>query len=338
MTENRTLCMVSRIPGVAGPASFQRRFAAGLQRRGHHVEYGWANAEGADAVMVIGGTRQLAQLRKQRKRGTPLVQRLNGMNWIHRQRWTGLSHFLRAELNNLLLRIVRDRADLIVYQSRFARTWWEREHGVAGATAHVVHNGVPLDRYSPDGPGSPPPHAVRMAVIEGRIGGGYEVGLRWALALAEGLEVELGKQVQVVVAGAAEPSVRAQFPEKVRWLGLLSPEEIPGLHRTSHLLFAADLHPACPNSVLEALACGNPVAAFATGAIPEILDASCGAVAPFGADPWQVQDPDIPSLVAAAVPLIENQQVFRQAARDRAEEAFSLERMVDGYLNALGWT
>ena len=337
MTEYRTLCMVSRIPGVAGPASFQRRFAEGLHRRGHRVNYGWAEAESADAVMVIGGTRQLAHLRKQRQTGIPLVQRLNGMNWIHRQRRTGLRHFLRAELNNLLLRIVRGRADLIVYQSRFAKDWWEREHGVPAAAAHVVHNGVPLDRYSPEGPESPPPDLIQMAVIEGRLGGGYEVGLRWALALAEGMEVELGGKVRVVVAGAAEPSMRARFPEKVRWLGLLPPEEIPGLHRASHLLFAADLHPACPNSVLEALACGNPVAAFATGAIPEILNDSCGAVAPYGADPWQVQEPDIESLVEAVVPLIHNQQSFRQAARDRAEAAFSLECMVDGYLDALGW-
>lgn len=330
--------MVSRIPGVAGPASFQRRFVQGLKQRSYRVEFGWPVGAAADAVMVIGGSRQLGRLRQVKRDGVPLVQRLNGMNWIHRKRRTGVLHFLRAELNNWLLRAVRSQADIVIYQSKFAREWWEREHGEAPGQAYVVHNGVPLDRYSPAGPERPPADHVQMAVIEGRFGGGYEVGLTWAQQLAQGLEATLDKPVRVAAAGAAAEPVRRRYSHQFQWLGVVPPESIPGLHRASHFLFAADLHPACPNSVLEAMACGNPVAAFATGAIPELIDSASGAVAEYGADSWQVEAPDVQALVRAALPVVQQQKSYRKAARARAERDFGLDGMVEAYLTAMGWS
>ena len=102
----RRLCLVSPIRGIAGPASFQRRLAAGLAARGYDVAYGLADRP-YDAILVSGGSRRLVALRAARSAGIPLIQRLDGINWIHRRRRTGGRHFLRAEINNLLLRATR---------------------------------------------------------------------------------------------------------------------------------------------------------------------------------------------------------------------------------------
>ncbi|MGA9531621.1 MAG: glycosyltransferase family 4 protein [Anaerolineales bacterium] len=310
--------------------------ADSLDARGINIRYGLERVEG-DALLVIGGTRSLWQLRSWQRAGVPIVQRLDGMNWIHRHTPTGLRHYLRAEFNNLLLRSVRRMADMVVYQSEFARRWWERTHGAADAVAHVVHNGVPLDVYTPLGPESRPDDRVRLAVVEGRLGGGYEVGLDWAVALAGGLERRLGRPVELVVAGEASETVRAAYPREVVWKGLLAPEDVPALHRSVHLLFSTDLHPACPNSVIEAMACGNPVVAFDTGAIPELVTNSSGAVVPYGADPWRVEPPDIDGLIEGAISVVAEQDRFRAGARVRAEQAFGVARMTDSYLSALGW-
>lgn len=332
----RDLAMAARIPGTAGPAGFQRRFARELIARGAQVRYGFP-ARGAEAVLVIGATRNLPALIRAKRRGIPIIQRLDGMNWIHRVLRTGARHFLRAEVNNWLLRMVRRLADVIVYQSEFARRWWEREAGPSAAPTWVVHNGVPLDRYTPDGPEQRPSERIQLSVIEGNLAGGYQVGLQWAVELARGLEARLDRPVDMMVAGAVSPRVRAQFNGEIRWKGLLAPAEIPALHRASHMLFAADLHPACPNSVLEAMACGNPVVAFDTGAISELVDSGAGAIVPYGTDPWRVEPPDLPALVEAAFQLAEQQDHYRRGARKRAEAAFGLQDMVDGYLQALGW-
>jgi glycosyltransferase involved in cell wall biosynthesis len=73
---------------------------------------------------------------------------------------------------------------------------------------------------------------------------------------------------------------------------------------------------------IEALACGTPVAGFARGALPEILDARTGALA--AAD-------DVAGLarrIAAA------RRLVRAECRAAAERRFSLEAMTDRYLAA----
>lgn len=72
--------------------------------------------------------------------------------------------------------------------------------------------------------------------------------------------------------------------------------------------------------VAEALACGVPVAAFSRGAIPEILDESCGVLA--------IPD-DVASLAAAGLAAL---ALDRRACRRRAERTCDAGRMVDGYL------
>ncbi|KQM13091.1 glycosyltransferase [Novosphingobium sp. Leaf2] len=71
--------------------------------------------------------------------------------------------------------------------------------------------------------------------------------------------------------------------------------------------------------VAEALACGVPVAAFARGAIPEILDDSCGVLA--------IPD-DAASLAAGGLAAV---SLNRWDCRLRAEAACDAQRMIDGY-------
>ncbi len=337
MTRRRKLGLLSRIPGFAGPAGFQRRFRAGLEARG--VEVDFEDLEKCDAVLVVGGTRRLLLLERIRRSGIPILQRLDGINWIHRFRPTGLRHYVRAELNNLLLRWARYRADGVIYQSHFVKGWWEREFGACDALAHVVHNGVPLDRFSPRGPGRPPSDRVRVALVEGHIGGGYEVGLDWGVELVRRLRARVDRNVELSVAGAVERNVKAGLDRAapVRWEGVVAPDYMPVVYRSAHLLFSADLHPACPNAVIEALACGLPVVAFATGAIPELVAEGAGVAVDYGADPWRVETPDLEGLAAAAQRVLRGQAAYRREARVRAEAGFGLDRMVDGYLEALGW-
>ena len=87
--------------------------------------------------------------------------------------------------------------------------------------------------------------------------------------------------------------------------------------------------------MIEALACGLPVLAFDTGALPELVTGDAGRVVPYGSDPWKLETPDISSLAEAAVEILSDQPCFRAAARKRAEDAFGLDRMVAAYLQAL---
>jgi len=319
--------------------SFRGKLAKGLTERGIEVSFDLADTP-YDAILVIGGTKNLAGLYRARRSGIPVVQRLDGMNWIHRKRATGLKHFLRAEYGNLILSTIRARlAHRIVYQSDFSRQWWERVYGRTRVPWQVVFNGVDLERYSPDGSGTLPKDHTRVLLMEGSFQGGYEIEVETAVQLGEQLYNIHHRKVEIMVVGRIAPTYQQEWEKKtklqLRFEGKVEAERIPELFRSAQVLFGAALDAACPNSVIEAMACGLPVVSFDTGAYPELISSDAGQVIPYGGNPWNLDPPDIGGLASAAETIFNNQASFRKGARRRAEEVFGLDRMVDGYLRAL---
>jgi len=130
---------------------------------------------------------------------------------------------------------------------------------------------------------------------------------------------------------------RPESPAGMRlsWAGLVERQKIPEIDRSAHLLYSADVNAACPNSVIEALACGLPVVSFDTGALPELVTGDAGRIVAYGGDPWRLDAPDVATLVRGASEILSDPERFRRAARQRAEAAFGLETMVDAYLDVL---
>jgi glycosyltransferase involved in cell wall biosynthesis len=128
------------------------------------------------------------------------------------------------------------------------------------------------------------------------------------------------RPLELVVVGKAAPALQAEWLAKSRaplsFAGLAPQERIPQIDRSAHLFYAADLNAACPNSVIEALACGLPVVAFDTGALPEMVTGDSGRIAPYGGDPWRVDPPDVPTLATLAAEVLADQPLC--AARMRA--------------------
>ncbi len=332
-----TICIVPHRPGLGGPASFQSRLTRVLNARGYRVSHDVMDPTNY-AVLVIGGTKNIHQLRTAQRHGVRVVQRLNGMNWVHRKRRTGVKHFLRAEINNAILASIRRSADGIVYQSKFSRDWWERERAPVKAKTAVVYNGVDLADYSPFGPGQKPDDRFRILIVEGNLGGGYEQGLESAAACVKLLATRLQKNVELMVVGNVPHGLKEtinRLAVPVVWKGIVSREDIPQLDRSAHVLLSTDINAACPNSVIEAMACGLPVAGYDTGALNELVVSGTGETAPYGGDVWQLDKPDIHSLADAVQKVINNQAVYAQQARAYAESNFNIQDVTDRYLEML---
>jgi len=335
----RRICLIPNVTGTGGMVSFRYKLTAGLMARGIEVVNNLEDLP-YQAVLIIGGTRRLADLRKAKHTGMRLVQRLDGINWIHRKRRTGVRHFLRAEIGNFLQSSVRKQfADQIIYQSKFAQEWWEDWYGIMPSPASVIYNGVDLQTYNPEGDRDLPKERFRLLVVEGSLGGGYDMGLENAVALAETITTSHGLPMELMVVGQVGNQLQEHWKSRSRvpilWAGSVKRDSIPEIDRSAHLLFAADLHPACPNSVIEALACGLPVATFDTGALRELVLPTAGCISPYGSDPWKVEKPDIPNLASLAARVLKELPVYRQEARCQAEKFFDLNRMVEEYLHVL---
>ncbi|HEX9017576.1 MAG TPA: glycosyltransferase family 4 protein [Anaerolineaceae bacterium] len=333
------ICILPRLEGLGGPASFRVRLVAGLQARGVRVVTDPKDPS-CHAILMIGGTRHIFELVQAHRRGMRIVQRLNGMNWIHRRRFTGISHFVKSEINNLILSTIRRSvADRIVYQSNFARTWWQTVYPGVKSPSRVIYNGVDLGQFSPDGPYDRPDDHYRVLLVEGHLGGGNEDGLRNGMALVRALDGRMDRPVRLMVVGDVPERLRkaleAQNPGLIDWAGVVKRDAIPRIDRSAHVLFSADLNAACPNSVIEALACGLPVVSYATGSLPELIEDQAGMVVPWGSNFWKLEPPDIGVLADAGQKILRQQAEFRRSARARAEAAFGLDRMVEQYLQML---
>jgi glycosyltransferase involved in cell wall biosynthesis len=331
------ICIIPKATNTGGVTSFQANMAAGLAARGIQTCNSLAERP-YEAILITSGVRDLASLWRARRSGVRIVQRLDGINWLHRRLRTGPRHFLRAEYGNRLLALLRSRiVSCIVYQSEFVRLWWQRDFGFERVPSFIIHNGVDLSVFSPDGPHERPTERFRLLLVEGSLQGGYEAGLENALGLADRLAEKY--PLEMTVAGRISRDMESKYQMRsrvpIRWSGQLPHEKIPILDRSAHLLYSADLNAACPNSVIEAMACGLPVLAFATGALPELVTGDSGRVVPYGGDPWKLDNPDILALTEAAVEILQDQSHYRKAARQRAEEAFGMDKMVDRYLDVL---
>jgi len=330
-----SIALLPKLSGIGGPTSFQKKLMEGLEKRGIHSHFNPGNPT-TRVLLVNGGSKHLASIWKARKRGVRVVQRLNGMNWIHRQRKTGIRHYLRSEYGNWNLSFIRKHlADHIVYQSLFSKDWWEKKYGLTHITDSIVYNGVDLDFYTPLGAHSRPTDHIRILMVEGRLGGGYEEGLLNAIRLVTQLSERLSQRLELMVLGEVSSIVQRQIVGAgntwITWEGIVKPEHIPVFDRSAHILFSADINAACPNSVIEAIACGLPVVAFNSGSLEEILKNDAGKVAAYGSDPWLLEPPDIAALSDAALTVLDRLPYYRQQARKRAEQLFGLDAMIAGY-------
>ncbi len=330
--------IIPDLQGLGGPSSFHQKFIAGLDAQNIESTHDLTRSD-LSAVLVIAGSRHLNLLRNVRNREIPIIQRLDGLNWVHRLRYTGVKHFLRSEVNNWILRTIRDSiANKIVYQSRFSKSWWETRFGSAKKPDCIIYNGVDLDLYAPLKEGNPFT-AIKFLTVEGHLKNGLEMGLFNTARAIKVCRSGTDLPCEWSVAGEVPQPIRLAaekiYGAKIDWLGVISRDEVRVAMQHSHIFFPAELNPACPNSVIEALACGLPVMGYDSGSLRELVGDHAGVIMPYGADIWKMQPATVSSDSMELKRLIHDYPLYHQAARKRAEEIFGLNTMVDAYLEEL---
>ena len=202
--------------------------------------------------------------------------------------------------------------------------------------------------FSPGDRSNKPGKLIRILLVEGSLLGGYEFGLENAVKLSAHIAHSHNseKKFELMVVGIVSQATREHCEIMVgdlrnkgnldlNWVGEVPHSEISDVYRRADIFFSADINAACPNSVIESLACGTPVISFDTGALSELLADKGGIAVPYGGDPWRLDSPDIQSLAANASKILNNLSHYQKAARRRAEEAFNLDQMVARYMDLL---
>ncbi len=138
------------------------------------------------------------------------------------------------------------------------------------------------------------------------------------------------KDVELVVLGSSKPETDVLSSLPVSYLGRFSDEVSRALvYAAADILVSTSLEDNLPNTVMEALSCGIPVAAFATGGIPEMIaHKECG---------YLVEKGDITALAQGITWLLEHPQPDQLAQKARVEaEAFDIRTTVAAYRQLYG--
>jgi glycosyltransferase involved in cell wall biosynthesis len=108
---------------------------------------------------------------------------------------------------------------------------------------------------------------------------------------------------------------------------------LPQYERGSDLFLFTHLNPACPNNIIEAMACGLPICGVSDGAMTELVANSVGGLLlPVDGNAFWRRRPYNTALFAKNInELITMKTAFAQKSRVRAVNYFSLEKMLDEY-------
>jgi glycosyltransferase involved in cell wall biosynthesis len=173
------------------------------------------------------------------------------------------------------------RADRFVTGPESMVDYYVEEYGVRRSKCIVLYNDVDLSRYQPapaaerealrDNLGLPP--SGRCALFVGRVsrykGGEFILPLARALRASPDTE-----DVHVVVVGSIhlthlQPEMEAE--PAVTLVGARPNAEVASYLRAADLLILPSLSEGFPRVVIEAMACGLPIAAFDVGGVRDIL-------------------------------------------------------------------
>lgn len=176
----------------------------------------------------------------------------------------------------------------------------------------VIANGIDLDFWRPRG------EVGEQVLWFGRLV--PDKGPQLAIAAAQLAGVQLRLAGQITDQAWFDEQIAPHLGEQIQYLGHLGREELAlELASASAALVTPCWEEPFGLVVAEALACGTPVAAFARGALPQLLTPDTGVLAPAG---------DVPALAEA---LLQARSKSRNACRQRAEAQWSHAHMLKRY-------
>jgi sugar transferase (PEP-CTERM/EpsH1 system associated) len=225
------------------------------------------------------------------------------------------------------------RADrLLAVSSRLAEGI-SRQTGFPAHAIRVIRNGVDLDRFGPHNRA-----AGRAAlglepsdIVIGTVGRLVPVKNQQLFVRALAALQTRGLRVRGFIVGNGP--LRAELEREVEACGLTGHVEVLHHRRDIEVVMSAfdvfvlsSISEGLSNTIQEAMACGVPVVATNVGGADELVRD--------GVDGTLVPSEDLPALASAVERLVLDAGIRRrmgEAARTRAEQEFSLARMIDDY-------
>jgi glycosyltransferase involved in cell wall biosynthesis len=228
---------------------------------------------------------------------------------------------------NAIMADLYHRAEYVFWQSEFCRRSADRFLGTRKGLGEVLFNAVDLKHFSPL---RGTPDRPFNFLLTGKINRSLNYRVETAIA-GLALARDAGMDVELTISGWLEDPNEVQVMAKshgisrhVKITGSYSQDEAPFVYQASHAYIMTKHLDPCPNTVIEALACGLPVLYSSSGGVPELVgeDAGIGLKVP---EDWErVRVPDPAAIATGMSQIVANHGTMSQAARKRAIDHFDI--------------
>ena len=268
-------------------------------------------------------------LRLLKARGIPIVVNQNGVfypGWYAGD-WKTPNRIMSEAFHS---------ADYVFYQSEFCRRAAHKFLGVRAGPGEVLYNAVDTRRFRPLP--RPAAHSSFTFLITGKISDHLSYRLESTIAGLASARAQ-GLDARLQIAGTVDEGARRTADALADWLGVSNflifsgryrQEDAPSIYGAADAYVMTKYNDPCPNTVLEALACGLPVLYSNSGGVPELVGPDAAIGLDCGDENWD--RPLVPSTEAIAAGMIkiaQSRDAFAAAARHRAVERFDIKHWLD---------
>jgi len=291
--------------------------------REHFPEVRW----GYNVVYTLSGAPYLPAFAFElfRRRGIPVVHNQNGVFY---KGWFAADW----EAQNRHMAIAYHAADWVFYQSEFCRLSADLFLGARMGPGEVLYNAVDTNRFCPAASWPDRRSGEYVFLLTGKIGNHLYYRLEGTIA---GLKVarDLGLASRLLIAGWVEAGAKKRAEDlaatigvrdHVIFLGPYSQQNAPDVYRSADAYVMTKHNDPCPNTVLEALACGLPVLYSKSGGVPELVGADAGIPLSCEAGWDRPYAPSAEDVGRGMIAIASRHGDFARAARQRAVDRFDI--------------
>jgi alpha-1,3-rhamnosyl/mannosyltransferase len=205
------------------------------------------------------------------------------------------------------------KADAVMAVSRYTADEGIRLLALDPRRVHVAHNGVGQEFTPRAGEPDDPPYVLLVSEYSARkgfadafkvIGALAEAGYPHSLKVAGRIQYQFRDEVDHLLHSSARP-------DRIQMLGFV--EDLPELYRGATAFLSCSRYEGYGLPLVEAMACGVPVASYANSSLPEVVG-DAGMLVPDG---------DVDATIAAMRSLLDDsrrRRELREAGLERAQQ------------------
>jgi glycosyltransferase involved in cell wall biosynthesis len=143
------------------------------------------------------------------------------------------------------------------------------------------------------------------------------------------LQAQTHRPVELIIFGRFSPAQHEQWKCKVHWMGPVHDDAVMAmLYSAADIMLVPSRQDNLPNTAVEAMACGTPVAAFNLGGLPDIVDSEITG--------WLAQPEDVSGLSQGMSWMLQEKSrldSLGMSARESAVKKFSPAAVVQQYIS-----